>query len=143
MSFTTTKNNINHYSSVDSYTGVTDADPHQLVLMLLDGALRKISTVKGLMIRKEIATKGEVLGQALSIVAGLRSSLNLSAGGELAANLDDIYEYIERRLLEANLKNDVAILDEASKLLHEIKSGWEAIPPESRTLPASSLSVAS
>ncbi len=143
MGFTTTKNNINHYSSVDSYTGVTDADPHQLVQMLLDGVLRKISTVKGLMIRKEIAKKGEVLGQALSIVAGLRSSLNLSDGGELATNLDDIYEYIERRLLEANLKNDVAILDEASKLLHEIKTGWESIPPESRTLPTSSLSVAS
>ncbi len=142
MSFTTTKNNINHYSSVGSYTGVTDADPHQLVLMLLDGALRKISTVKGLMTRKEIARKGEVIGQALSIIAGLRSSLNLSAGGELAANLDNIYEYIERRLLEANLKNDVALLDEASKLLHEIKTGWEAIPPESRIRPTSNLSVA-
>jgi len=143
VSFTTTKNNINHYNTVDSYTGVTEASPHQLVQMLLDGALRKISTVKGLMIRKEVAKKGEVIGQALSIVAGLRSSLDMNAGGEIAANLDNLYEYIERRLLEANLKNDISLLDESSKLLHEIKTGWEAIPEEERTRPSASLSVAS
>jgi len=142
VSFTTT-NNINQYSSIDSYTGVTDADPHQLVLMLLDGALRKISIVKGLMEREQIAQKGEVIGQAISIVGGLRSSLDLSAGGELAANLDNIYEYIERRLLEANLNNDVSILSEASKLLHEIKSAWESIPLESRKAPSPNMSVAS
>ncbi len=142
MSFTN-KNSINQYSNVDSYTGVTDADPHQLVQMLLEGALRKISTVKGLIVHKDITKKGEVIGQAISIIGGLRSSLNLSAGGELAANLDDVYEYMERRLLEANLKNDVAILDEVSKLLHEIKTGWESIPVESRTAPSAKLSVAS
>lgn len=142
MSFTTT-NNINHYSSIDSYTGVTDADPHQLVQMLLDGALRKISIVKGLMEREQVAKKGEVIGQAISIVSGLRSSLDLSAGGELAANLDNLYEYIERRLLEANLNNDVTILGEVSELLHEIKSAWESIPLESRKAPSADLSVAS
>jgi len=143
VSFTTTKNNVNHYNNVDSYTGVTDADPHQLVQMLLEGALKKISVVKGLMIRKDVAKKGEVIGQALSIVAGLRSSLDMSAGGDLAVNLDNLYEYIERRLLESNLKNDIAMLDESSKLLHEIKTGWEAIPEEYRTRPSSKLSVAS
>jgi len=141
VSFTTTKNSVNHYSNVDSYTGVTDADPHQLVQMLLDGALRKIAIVKGLTTRKEVAKKGEVIGQAVSIVSGLRSSLDLSAGGELAANLDDLYEYIERRLLQANLKNDVTILDEVSTLLHEIKTAWESIPLESRVKPAADISV--
>ena len=140
MSFITTKNSVNHYSNVDSYTGVTDADPHQLVQMLLDGALGKIAIVKGLMVREDIAKKGEVIGQAVSIVGGLRSSLDLSAGGELAANLDDLYEYIERRLLQANLKNDVTILDEVSTLLHEIKTAWESIPPESITRPSPDLS---
>ena len=143
MSLTTTNNNISHYSSVGSYTGVTDADPHQLVQMLLDGALRKIATVKGLIQRKEIAKKGEVMGQAVSIVAGLRSSLDLSAGGELATNLDNLYEYIERQLLQANLKNDTTIIDEVSTLLHEVKTAWESIPPELRKKPVSNLSVAS
>lgn len=143
MSFTTTKNNVNHYSNVDSYTGVTDASPHQLVQMLLDGALGKIAVVKGLMGRGEVVKKGEALGQAISIVGGLRSSLDLSAGGELAANLDDLYEYIERRLLQANLNNDVSILDEVSALLHEVKTAWESIPLESRTKPTTDLSVVS
>jgi flagellar protein FliS len=142
VSFTTANNNVNHYSSVDSYTGVTDADPHQLVQMLLDGALRKIAIVKGLMTRDDVAKKGEVIGQAISIIGGLRSSLDLSAGGELAANLDSLYEYMERRLLEANLNNDVVILDEVSSLLHEIKSAWQSIPLESRKKPSPNLSVA-
>jgi len=143
VSFTTTNNNINHYSSVGSYTGVVDANPHQLVQMLLDGVLKKIATVKGLMVRKEIAKKGEVMGQAVLIVAGLRSSLDLNAGGDLAANLDDLYEYIERRLLQANLDNDVTMLDEVSGLLNEIKTAWESIPPELRKKQPSKLSIAS
>jgi flagellar protein FliS len=137
------RNNVSQYNQVNRESGVTDADPHRLVLMLLEGALGKIAMVKGLMMRKEIAKKGEVIGQAISIVAGLRSSLDLSAGGELAANLDDLYEYMERRLLQANIKNDTTILDEVSALLHEIKAGWESIPLEVRVKPSPDLSVVS
>ena len=143
MSYASMSNNISHYNQVDRVSGVSDADPHRLVQMLLEGALGKIAVVKGLMERKEIAKKGEVVSQAVSIIAGLRSSLDLSAGGELAANLDSIYEYSERRLLEANLKNDITLLDEVAKLLHEIKAGWEAIPVELRSKDPSGISVAS
>ena len=132
MSFATMNSNVSQYSQVNSYTGVAGADPHQLVQMLLEGALSKIATVKGLMARGEVKGKGEIIGQAISIVGGLRSSLNLSAGGKLAENLDDLYEYIERRLVQANLNNEVAILDEATTLLKEIKFAWEAISSESR-----------
>ena len=143
MSYASMSNNISHYNQVDRVSGVSDADPHRLVQMLLEGALGKIAVVKGLMERKEIAKKGEVISQAVLIVAGLRSSLDLSAGGELAANLDNIYEYTERRLLEANIKNDVTILDEVSKLLHEIKSGWESIPAELRNKTPDAISATS
>lgn len=132
MTVTRARNNINHYQQVNSYTGVTDADPHQLVQMLLEGALGKVAAVKGLMTRGDISKKGEAVGQAISIVSGLRSSLDLTAGGELAENLDDLYEYIERRLLQANLKNDTAMLDEVTDLLREIKAAWESIPQEAR-----------
>ena len=135
--------NISHYNQVNTVSGVTDADPHRLVLMLLEGALGKIAVAKGLMVREDIAKKGEVISQAVSIVSGLRSSLDLSAGGELATNLDNIYEYSERRLLEANLKNDVTLLDEVSKLLHEIKTAWETIPVELRNKEPSAISAAS
>ena len=143
MSYTTTKNNVSQYSSVNSYTGVTDASPHQLVQMLLDGALGKLSVVKGLIDRGETAKKGEVIGQAISIVGGLRSSLDLLKGGELAGNLDNLYEYIERQLIQANLKNDVTIVNEVVSLLNEIKTAWQSIPVEARTKSSAGLSAVS
>ncbi|NNJ96649.1 MAG: flagellar export chaperone FliS [Gammaproteobacteria bacterium] len=135
MSYTTSQHSVNHYKNVDSYTGVVEADPHQLIQMLLDGALEKLSVVKGLIKRNDMASKGEIIGQAIAIVSGLRVSLDMEAGGEIAANLDNLYEYIERRLLEANLKNDISILDESVSLLREIKAAWEAIPHEQRVKP--------
>ena len=133
MSYTTTKNNVSQYNSVNSYTGVTDASPHQLVQMLIDGALGKLSVVKGLIERKEVKKKGEVIGQVISIINGLRSSLDMKKGGEVASNLDNIYEYMERQLVQANLKNDVTIISEVAALLREIKSAWESIPTEARS----------
>ncbi len=132
MSMTSARNNISQYKQVDNYTGVNDANPHQLVAMLLDGALGKLAAVKGYMTHGEVVKKGETIGQAISIVGGLRASLDMEAGGEVAINLNNLYDYIERRLLEANLKNDVAMVDEASKLLREIKTAWDAIPHEAR-----------
>lgn len=143
MSYAPVSNNISHYNEVGRVSGVSDADPHRLVQMLLEGALGKIAMVKGLMNRKEIAKKGEVISQAVSIINSLRASLDLSAGGELATNLDNVYEYIERRLLKANIDNDITLLDEASSLLYEIKTGWDTIPPELRKKPTETLSVAS
>ena len=143
MSYAPKSNNISHYKEVGRVSGVSDADPHRLVQMLLEGALDKIAIVKGLLNREEIAKKGEMISQTVSIIGGLRASLDLSSGGELAANLDNIYEYIEHRLLKANIDNDVRLLDEAASLLHEIKTGWEAIPVELRTKSSAALSVAS
>ena len=126
-------NALAHYQSVSVSAGVEGATPHRLVQMLLQGVLGKLAVVKGLMSRGDVAKKGEVIGQAMAIVGGLRSSLDMQAGGELAANLDGLYEYMERRLLTANLDNDVDIVIEVTGLLREIKSGWDAIPVESRT----------
>ena len=135
MGMTTSGSNVSHYKQVDCYTGVTEADPHQLVQMLLDGALGKIAAAKGMMSRSEMAQKGEAIGQAISIIGGLRSSLDMSAGGEIAANLENLYEYSERRLVESNLNNDTGILDEVASLLREVKAAWESIPQESRSRP--------
>jgi flagellar protein FliS len=132
VSYTTTKNNVSQYNSVNSYTGVTDASPHQLVQMLIDGALGKLSVVKGLIERKEVKKKGEVVGQTISIINSLRSSLDMKKGGEVAINLDNIYEYMERQLVQANLNNDLSIIKEVAALLREIKSAWESIPTEAR-----------
>ncbi|MCG6939217.1 MAG: flagellar export chaperone FliS [Gammaproteobacteria bacterium] len=120
------------YTQVNKYSGVTDASPHRLVEMLLEGALEKLAKAKYFLKRGELVTKGETIGQAIAIIGGLQSGLNIDAGGELAENLDRLYDYMARRLLQANMENDENIIDEVSSLLKEIKTGWDAIPAEIR-----------
>lgn len=113
--------------------GIETASPHRLVQMLMEGALEKLIAAKGFMAKNEIAKKGEHISWTISIIDSLRSSLNVEVGGDFAQNLLDLYNYMERRLLEANINNDPAMLDEVAQLIIEIKSGWDAIPTEFHT----------
>jgi len=108
--------------------GIESATPHRLIQMLMEGALEKIAAAKFNMEQNEIAKKGENISVAISIIDGLRVSLDKPTGGEIAQNLDDLYEYMGHILLQANLKSDANLLDEVSKLLNEIKGAWDAIP---------------
>lgn len=118
------------YRNIGAEAAVTDANPHHLIQLLLQGALDRIAIGKGQMQRGEIGPKGENIGKAITIIAGLRASLNLEQGGEIARNLAALYEYAELRLLEANLKNDAGRLDEAAQLLGVIKGAWDGIAPK-------------
>lgn len=111
------------------------ADPYELTTMLFDGALERIAQARGAMDAGDTARKGERIGKAISILEGLRASLDHAIGGDLATNLDALYDYCQRRLLEANVHSDTGALDEAGRLLREIKQGWDAIPAESRRPP--------
>ena len=110
--------------------GVAAATPHRLVQMLMEGVQEKLLSAKGYMAAKNIAKKGEHISWAISIIDSLRACLNTEQGGEVAENLGSLYDYMETRLLEANLKNDPAIIDEVGQLMAQIKSGWDAIPAE-------------
>lgn len=121
---------INAYTNIGLETSVASADPHKLILLLYQGALLAISSAKNQMLRNEIAAKGKYISQAIMIIEeGLKASLDKNAGGELAQNLSDLYEYMSQRLLIANLKNDVSALDEVSRLLSDLKGAWEEIRP--------------
>jgi len=98
--------------------------------MLLDGALEKISAAKGYMQHGQIADKGKHISWAIAIIEGLRASLDLKSGNEVANNLAALYNYMEQRLVIANANNDASILDEVAKLLLEIKGAWDAIPDD-------------
>jgi len=130
MSFSGKQSGMQQYKKMSVQGGVDSATPHRLIQMLMEGVLEKISSAKFHMEKNEIAQKGENISMAISIIDGLRVSLDKSAGGDIAQNLDDLYEYMGRVLLQANLKNDVSLLDEVSGLLNEIKSAWDAIPSE-------------
>lgn len=126
MNYPGTHTGLQQYRQVNTQSRVDSASPHRLIQMLMQGALDKMTVAKEAMERKEIAVKGEQISWAISIIGGLRGSLDLKVG-EIATNLDSLYEYMERRLLEANVKNDPAILDEVMGLLKEIKEAWDAI----------------
>ncbi|EAW30096.1 flagellar protein FliS [marine gamma proteobacterium HTCC2143] len=118
------------YQQVNTHCGVEGASPHRLIQMLMEGVLQRLAEAKGAMQRNVIADKGEAIGKAITILSGLDDSLNKDIGGEMAANLDDLYGYMQRRLLEANLHNDEGIIDEVVGLMKTIKSGWDTIAPE-------------
>ncbi len=121
-----------NYSSVKVQSSVEDASPHRLIQMLFEGAIERIAQAKGAMQRNEVTRKLEAVNKAINIVSGLRGSLNDAEGGELAANLDDMYDYIIRRLIQANKENDPAQLDECGRLLGELKSAWDGIAEQVR-----------
>ncbi|MCP1726428.1 flagellar protein FliS [Natronospira proteinivora] len=121
---------LNAYQEVGVRSGLDEANPHRLIQMLMEGALDRIAQARGHMERKEIGPKGEQVSRAINIIEGLRVCLDPSQSQELAERLEQLYDYMGRRLVEANLHNDPEILEEVSRLLKEIKSGWDAIPAE-------------
>jgi flagellar secretion chaperone FliS len=123
---------VQQYNRVGVTTSVEAASPHRLIQMLMAGALEKIAIAKGHMERNEIAQKGSHISWAISIIDGLRASLNLEAGGEIAQNLDDLYDYMTRRLARANVENNIDLLDEVASLLRTIKGAWDEIPEDIR-----------
>ena len=125
---------LQKYTRLNTQCEVESASQHRLIQMLMEGALDRIIKAKSYIKNNELQLKGEFVGMAISIIGGLRDSLDHDTGAELAENLDKLYEYMSTRLLEANVRNDVEILDEVHGLLMEIKTAWDAIvdipPPQ-------------
>jgi flagellar protein FliS len=104
------------------------ANPHKLILMLFEGASEALIKAKLHIKHNEIAQKGEVLSKAIMIIDhGLKASLDMHAGGELAQHLLALYDYMTNRLLIANLKNDIEIIDEVNRLLGELYDAWKVL----------------
>ncbi len=122
------RNNINQYAAIHNETGTEEASPHKLIQMLMSGFLMRANAAKGAIQRQDYQEKSVQISKAVGIVGGLIDGLDMEKGGEIAANLHDLYDYINRRLFDASANNDVAILDEVISLMKEIKEGWDAIP---------------
>lgn len=118
---------LRQYQTVNTQAQAAEASPHRLIQMLMEGGLARVAQARGAMERGQTALKGELIGKSIAIVSGLRESLDHQQGGELAGNLDNLYEYMIARLSEANVSNEPALLEEVSELLRNVKSGWDAI----------------
>lgn len=116
------------YNSIGAQTQVTGASPHRLIQLLMEGALDRLATAKGQIQRSETVNKASTIGKVISIIDGLRVSLDHDVDTEMSENLENLYDYMNRRLLISNINNDVFALDEVISLLKELKEAWDAIP---------------
>lgn len=129
--FSPAQSGANAYARVGVETGVMGASPHRLIAMLFEGARNAIALARMHLNGGNIPARGEAIGKAIRIVEeGLQQSLNLEAGGEIAARLNTLYAYMARRLLEANLKQSESMLIEVDGLLATLEEAWTGIGPE-------------
>ena len=116
------------YARIGLETGVAAASPQRLIVMLYDGAIAALADARGHMVEGRTALKGRAIGKAISIVdEGLKAALDVGQGGAIARQLMELYDYIGHRLLLANLRDDVSLLDEASRLLGELRAAWQTL----------------
>jgi flagellar protein FliS len=136
------RNMSSAYRQIDIETGVSGASAHQLITLLFNGAVDCIAQAKGAMLSRNIETKCAAISKAVRIVdEGLKAGLDLKAGGELAGHLHALYGYIVTRLTQANLRNDVAALDECVRLLNPIREAWAAIAPSGANVVRAAMEV--
>lgn len=127
-------NGLQQYQRVNTQTSITDADPHRLIQLLINGTLERVNMAKAQMQANNVEGKGRLIGKAIEIINGLRGFLDIEKGQDLAQRLDNLYEYMTYTLVQANLKNDPEKLDEVSYLLRQVKEAWDGIREESLEL---------
>lgn len=123
-------NALHQYQAVNTQTSVVDVDRHQLIQLLFDGAIERINMAKARINVSDFEGKNRLLNKSIEIVSGLRSFLDLEKGQDLAQNLFDLYVYCEHRLFQANVKNDISMLDEVLGHLKQVQEGWVGIRQE-------------
>jgi flagellar secretion chaperone FliS len=120
------------YKSVAAHGMIQEAEPHQLICLLMDGALDRLASARACVTRNDYMQKTALLHRVCEIIQELRDSLNREAGGKIATDLDSLYDYMMRRVLIANLNSDTAAIDEVVTLLRPIRDAWFAIPEADR-----------
>lgn len=119
------------YRRVGVETALAGASPHHMVAMLFDGLMETLAQARGAMEAGNVAAKGQAIGRAVRIIEeGLKAGLDLKDGGRLAADLSDLYAYVELRLTQANLRNDLGALDECKRLVEPLRDAWASIGPQ-------------
>jgi flagellar protein FliS len=124
----------NLYRKMDVQHEVETATPHRLIQLMMERVVTKITIARGFMERKAVSEKGLHIGDAITIISGLQASLNHKPNSRLSGNFDALYDYMSRRLLEANISNNPSILDEVCGLMREMKEAWDAIAPDDNSV---------
>ncbi len=123
---------LRQYQKVNSHAQISEASPHRLIQMLMEGALDRMAQAKGALSRNDLPQKALLITKAIEIITGLRQGLDEEKAEDKDAmqQLDSLYEYMTVRLTQANAANDPELIDEVARLLITVKSGWDAIAPQ-------------
>lgn len=114
------------YKRVGVDTSVATGDPRVLIQLLFDGALESLAQARGAMMRNDMEQKLKSLDRCIRLIGeGLKGGLNMDQGGELAGQLDSLYDYCVVKLMQAKLRNDVALVQEVSNLLKPVSEAWQ------------------
>lgn len=135
------RGSLQAYKKVSVDSQLSAASPHKVVQMLMAGAIERLIQGKAAMMQGNIAMKGERLGKALDIIISLRSCLSMEDGGDIARNLDQLYEFMISQISSANIANDPQPLDDVVEILREIKSAWDQIPLQYHNLTAADIGM--
>jgi flagellar protein FliS len=128
MNASALRKGLEGYAQASWDADVSQASPHRLIQALMEGCLTRINSAKGAAMNGNIIQRGQQTSIAIGIIGGLIEALNIEAGGAIAANLRDLYLYMQARLVVAASRSDIAAYDEVARLMRQIKSGWDAIP---------------
>ena len=120
------------YKSVGVKNDLAVADPHRVIQLLMQGSLESMATAKGAIERKDFVTKSKSVSKAMTIIAALQNSLDMSVGGEVSENLWSLYDFMVNHLMAASRESNVTKIDDVMEIMLKIKSGWDAIPVSER-----------
>ncbi|MEL7187147.1 MAG: flagellar export chaperone FliS [Pseudomonadota bacterium] len=134
--YTASSEALKQYQQIGTRDAVGESSPHRLIQMMMEHALTQMNHARGFIMRNDVERKGRAIGSAISVINGLQVSLNHKANERMSANFDALYAYMMRRLLEANISNDPAMIDEVAGLMREIKEAWDAIADDPQVIGA-------
>ena len=132
------RSSLQSYRKVSLDNEISIASPHRVVQLMFAGGLERLAQSRYAIENKDMANKGIFIGKAIGIINGLNNSLDMNAGGEIAKNLSDLYDFMLRKITEANINNDVKAIDDVCDILREIKEAWDAIPQDKHHISANS-----
>ena len=128
------RSSLRTYRKVSLDSEIAVASPHRIIQMMFAGALERLAQSRFAIERRDLQNKSLYIGKAIGLINGLNNSLNMDAGGEIASNLSNLYDFMLLKITEANVNNDVKAIDDVTDVLRIIKEGWDAIPQDQHHL---------
>jgi flagellar protein FliS len=114
-----------HATSLDAQT--SRASPIELVLLLTDGLLDELARARAHIVGKRYEARAQSINKCVDIINGLSSSLDFESGGQVVANLSNLYDFCAKHLHGAGVKQDPAMVDEVVKIMSTIRQGWAGV----------------